>query len=437
MLTLLKFRALNVTDKFLFSLTSILLLILTTLLLLRKVEYFFVDDWAIFNDFSTSRHGLNLTNLAPYNGHSLIVTRILFIFITATIGIQISTFSIILTISLLGTVFFLARSASRGFMTCNKNFAFFTIVIVCLNLNQYQNLTMPICWSWTICLIAIIWTYLLTNQDLNIYRGTLLLILSVIGPLTLSFGFIIPGFLILKLAHEIYLGKRRRGNFILLTCITFFTLFVFKIAILNSTSEYGSFTNPSIIFKRPINSIIFLLTSIGSPFTPASRFSVMIASVFGLVIFLLLFKIVQNAKSLSNFFVKDGFISLGIIFHMIHLLGRYDGSWTSILISSQPRYSTGAILLVLGIFLNLIRSATRNIQLVLVILLATMTLSGAKTAGDFSTERHKESVQISNCISNHTLTSSQCEQFLFPGERILTQAKFRKAIIYLESVSAY
>ena len=432
-----KFKALNLSDKFLFSLTSILLFNLITLLLLRKVEYLFVDDWAIFNEFSTSGHGINLTNLAPYNGHSLIVTRVLFIFVTGTMGIQISTFSIILTISLLGTIFFLARSASRASMACNKNLAFFTVVIVCLNLNQYQNLTMPICWSWIICLIAIIWTYLLTNQDLNIYRGMMLLILSLMGPLTLSFGFIIPGFLILKLLHEMYLGRRRRGNFFLLTCITFCTLFAFKIAILNSTSEYGSFTNPIIILTRPINSIIFLLTSIGSPFTPASRFSVMIASVFGFIILLLLLKIARNAKSLSSFFLKDGFISLGIIFHMIHLLGRYDGSWTSILIAAQPRYSTGAILLVLGVFLNLIKSTTKSIQLVLVILLGTMTLSGAKTAEDFSTVRHNESIQIATCISNHSLTSSQCKQLLFPGETILTQAKFKEAIIYLESVSAF
>lgn len=425
----------NLSDKFLFSLTSILFFNLATLLLLRKVEYFFVDDWAIFNDFSTSGHGINLTNLAPYNGHSLIVTRILFIFVTGTIGIQISTFSIFLTILLLGTIFFLARCASRASITCNKNLAFLTVVIVCLNLNQYQNLTMPICWSWIICLIVIIWIYLLTNQDLNIYRGTTLLILSFIGPLTLSFGFIIPGFLILKLAHEIHLGRRRRGNFFLLTCITFCTLFVFKIAILNSTNEYGSFSNPIMILTRPINSIIFLLTSIGSPFTPASRFSVTIASVFGLTILILLMRIFRTSKNLSTFLSTDGLITLGIIFHVIHLLGRFDGSWTSILIAAQPRYSTGAILLVLGIFLNLLRSGTKSTQLLIIILLGIMTISGGKTAEDFSTVRHNKSVQITECISNRSLASSKCQALLYPGERILSQEKFKEALVYLENVS--
>jgi len=435
MIRLSNLKRLNLSDKILIFLSLFLIADLTRLLLSKKITYFFVDDWSIFKDFSASGNGLNLTNLAPYNGHSLIVTRILYIFTTRTIGIQISTFSIILTILLLITIFFLARSASRTSLAWNKNFAFIMVVIVCLNLNQYQNLTMPICWSWIICLIVIIWTYLLTNQDLNIYRGMMLLILSLIGPLTLSFGFIIPGFLILKLAHEIHLGRRRRENFFLLTCTTFCTLFVFKIAILNSTSEYGSFTNPIMILTRPINSIIFLLTSIGSPFTPASRFSVTIATVFGFTILLLLMRILQTTKNLSTLLSTDGLITLGIIFHVIHLLGRFDGSWTSILIAAQPRYSTGAILLVLGIFLNLLRRGTKPTKLLITILLAIMTISGAKTAEDFSNVRHNKSVQITECISSHSLASSQCEVLLNPGESVLSEAKFKKALVYLENVS--
>jgi hypothetical protein len=120
---------------------------------------------------------------------------------------------------------------------------------------------------------------------------------------------------------------------------------------------------------------------------------------------------------------------------VIHLLGRFDGSWTSILIAAQPRYSTGAILLVLGIFLNLLRRGTKPTKLLITILLAIMTISGAKTAEDFSNVRHNKSVQITECISNHSLASSQCEVLLNPGESVLSEAKFKKALVYLENVS--
>jgi hypothetical protein len=350
-------------------------------------------------------------------------------------GIQISTFSIILTILLLATVFFLARNASRACTADNKNFNFIMVVIVCLNLNQYQNITMPICWSWAICLIALIWTYLLTSQDINIYRGIALMVLSLIGPLTLSFGFIIPGFLILKLAYEINQNRHRRGNFVFLAYLIFSTSLAYKVAILNSATEYGGFTNPIRILTHPINSIIFLLTSIGSPFTPASRFSVTIASVFGVIILLLFMRVLRTRKSLSTFLSSDGLIAIGIIFHAIHMLGRFDGSWNSILIAAQPRYSTGAILFVLGIFINLMRSGTKGTKVFITILLGFTILSGAKTAEDFSTVRHNQSVQIDECISIYSLASSQCEMLLYPGENILSKTEFKKALAYLESVS--
>jgi hypothetical protein len=103
--------------------------------------------------------------------------------------------------------------------------------------------------------------------------------------------------------------------------------------------------------------------------------------------------------------------------------------------AAQPRYSTGAILLVLGVFLNLLRSGAKSTQLLIVILLGIMTISGAKTAQDFSTVRHNKSVEITDCISKHSLASSKCETLLYPGEKILSQEKFKEALVYLENLS--
>jgi hypothetical protein len=221
---------------------------------------------------------------------------------------------------------------------------------------------------------------------------------------------------------------------VLLFCIILCTVFTYKTAIINSEKEYGSFTDPVKMITQPINLLIFLLTSIGSPFTPASRFAVQIASAYGVVTVFFLIRILRDVKSISVFFLDDALITLGIIFHGIHLLGRYDGSWASILIASQPRYSTGGLLLVLGVLLSVIRRHTKNVRLILIVLLGAMTLSGMKTAEDFSSVRHDESVRIAKCISDYSITSPQCETLLNPGESILSEEKFKKALIYLESV---
>ena len=64
-----------------------------------------------------------------------------------------------------------------------------------------------------------------------------------------------------------------------------------------------------------------------------------------------------------------------------------------------------------------------------------LTISGAKTAQDFSTVRHNKSVEITDCISKHSLASNKCQRLLYPGEKILSQEKFKEALVYLEDVS--
>ena len=123
---------------------------LLRLLFYKKIDHLFVDDWAIFKNFSTLNNGINKINLEPYNGHSLIVTRMLFIFITQTLGISVSTFSIILTLFLVGTLVALVKKTRLTVSASRRLVLTFSFVLIALDLNQYQNFTMPISWSWII-----------------------------------------------------------------------------------------------------------------------------------------------------------------------------------------------------------------------------------------------------------------------------------------------
>ena len=413
----------------LFLLTVVAQLI--RLLFFKKIDHLFVDDWAIFENFSSLNNGVNAINLEPYNGHSLIVTRIVFIFITETLGISVSTFSIILTFFFAGTLVALIKKTRLTVSATRRLVLTFSFFLIALDLNQYQNFTMPICWSWIICLILIFWTYIIANQEMTFIRGALLVIFSLLGPLTLSFGFIIPGFIILKTVNELVYSNLRFRKILFLTFIVLLTLFSYRVAIVNSVNEYGGFASPRMVLQEPLKAVIFVLTSIGAPFTPASRFSVLIASAFGILIAILLIKSLLKIKSTSDLFMDDSLITLGVIFHGIHLIGRFDGSWDSILIAAQPRYSTGGILLVLGVVLSLIKGSTRKTDVLLVFLVGALSISGIKTAQDFTSVRHAASSEISNCEVKFGLDSIECGKLLYPGPNIIDKVAFDRAINYL------
>lgn len=410
----------------------VVVLQLLRLLLYRKIDFLFVDDWVIFNNFSEVNHGINAINLDPYNGHSLIITRIIFIFVTKTLGIEISTFSIFLALCFAGTLVVLIWKTRLLVSGDKRLFLALSIVLISISLNQYQNFTMPICWSWIICLILIFWTYIISRQEITVTRATIILILSILGPLTLSFGFIIPGFVILKIIHELTFSKSTPGKMIYLITIIISTLFSYKIAIVNSMSDYGGFESPRVLLVEPLKATLFILASVGAPFTPASRYSTYIAPVFGMIVFVLLLKILREIKDFSALFMDESLLTMGILFHGIHLAGRFDGTWESIQIATQPRYSTGSIILLLGVVSYVIRTSTKRMEILLLILLGTLSISGMKTAVDFTATRHSASNQISNCLAKYGLTSAECAKLLYPGPRIISQVEFNEALVYLE-----
>jgi hypothetical protein len=91
--------------------------------------------------------------------------------------------------------------------------------------------------------------------------------------------------------------------------------------------------------------------------------------------------------------------------------------------------------MVLGIAFNLIRDGGQNTQIMIVILLTSMTVSGIKTAENFSFVRHKESSEIALCIEKYSLYAPKCKKLLYPGEKIMDQKEFTDAITYLDRVN--
>jgi hypothetical protein len=74
----------------------------------------------------------------------------------------------------------------------NKEWIRVGIVVIGLNLNQYQNFVMPICWPWIISLMIFYVAFLVPIDNLHIPSYLFLSFLLLISPQIFSLGFILP-----------------------------------------------------------------------------------------------------------------------------------------------------------------------------------------------------------------------------------------------------
>ena len=396
----------------------------------RPINHLFVDDWAIFKNFNLDNSGFNSTNLTSYNGNPLFFSRILFIFVTDVLRIDISTMALILFLLYFIVLYYFATKITYAIP--NSNWARTGIVIIGLNLNQYQNFAMPICWPWIISLIVFYLSYILSVNNTKILKYLLLSLLILASPQIFSLGFIVPiGILLINLIMLLSktLEVKRVGLLILSVLSIVISYFI---SIVNNQDDYEKNLSLNPLFVNPRGAFTFMLSSFGSPFTPASTHSVVISIAFGILILaLVVFTVKKN--SVHDFFESRSLILYGLIFHILQLIARFDGSKESIEIVNQPRYTTGALILIMGLFLSYTpKILNRRNHFVFFIALSLMSLAGAKTSWDFAEIRGRESADIENCLINKGYQDLTCRQLLNPGPDVLSGSEFADALNYLE-----
>lgn len=403
-------------------------------LFFRPINHLFVDDWEILENLSTENFGFNRTNTIPYNGTSLFVARALYLFTTNILNAGIATTSLILFLLYLVVLGYFAARITRGLS--HRNFAIASIFVIGMNLNQYQNFTMPICWIWILSTILFMFSYLLfINSAKRINRLTLILILFV-APYVFIMGFIIPLTIFIASVFSIVIkGFRKHSAIFLVAALLSFAL-NYLVSIKASEVTYGRLDGLESISKNPLNAAIFIIASFGSPFTPASQFALPISIIFGLLVALLLYTTVKKLPLLQSLTNGDILI-YGLLFHGLQLLGRFDGSVSSIINVSSPRYTSGSMILLVGIFLKFMNNPQSKQYIyiyVSVVLVAVMSISGLKTAWDYSSVRSLASKKIENCISRFGIDDPICLAKLDPGREILSQEAFEKAIETISSL---
>lgn len=359
------------------------------------------------------------------------MARVLYLFTTNILNASITTTSLILFLLYLVVLGYFAARITRGLS--HRNFVIASIFVIGMNLNQYQNFTMPICWIWILSTILFMFSYLLfINSAKRINRLTLILILFI-APYVFIMGFIIPLTIFIASVFSIVIkGFRKHSAIFLVAALLSFTL-NYLVSIKASEVTYGRLVGLESISKNPLNAAIFIIASFGSPFTPASQFALPISIIFGFLVALLLYTTVKKLSLLQSLTNGDILI-YGLLFHGLQLLGRFDGSVSSIINVSSPRYTSGSMILLIGIFLKFMNNPQSKQHIhVSVVLVAVMSISGFKTAWDYSSVRSLASKKIENCISRFGIDDPICLAKLDPGREILSQEAFEKAI---ESISS-
>jgi len=395
----------------------------------NPIRHLFVDDWVIFKDFSLDNYGLNLQNQTSYNGHHLFFTRVLFIFVTEILRLDISTMAFIFFILYVIILYIFAFKITHGFN--NRNLARFGIVIIGLNLNQYQNFVMPICWPWIISLIIFYLAFIILMSEQNIPKYLFLATLILVSPQIFGLGNILPVSILLISLQSILKDGPTAKKAGLIISSTLSMVLSYVISAKSSDNTYEQLVGFKSLVINPLGALKFILSSFGAPFTPASRYSTYISTICGGLILALLLYMFKSALIYGLPQTKI-LILCGLVFHALQFVARYNGTEQSIVIVNQPRYTSGALILIIGLFLaSLSRKLNKLNVSIVIVMLAIMSISGFKTSWDFAQIRGNASNQISICIDKNGFQNQLCLKMLDPGSKILDANKFSEAVEYL------
>lgn len=313
----------------------------------------------------------------------------------------------------------------------NKDWIRIGLVIIGLNLNQYQNFVMPICWPWIISLMIFYCAFLLPIDNLHTPMYLFLIFLLLVSPQIFSLGFILPIGLVLVIFFPT-LRRKLSAKKIGLIIFSMLSVFIsYFISIEGNKDIYQKTFGIDPLYKNPWGAFMFLMSSLGAPFTPASRYSDRISIAFGILMFLLIL-FIYNKKISDITSNANNLIIYGLIFHLLQLLARYDGSKESINIVNQPRYTTGGLILLMGIFLAYApKILSQRKFLTVYLMLGIMSVAGVKTSWDFAQTRGNASKDIESCLINYGYQNQVCLNMLNPGDEILSIDEYKGALDYV------
>jgi hypothetical protein len=247
-----------------------------------------------------------------------------------------------------------------------------------------------------------------------------------LAPFTTGMGLALPIAHILHIVHKFVWDRKKSSSqdiymtfIIILSFLLSYLIPIWFNNVNTRTPQTGtnSFTNIAAAFENPVYFITFIITLIGNPLVPSSRFDPILPLTIGIAIVVLLIVIIrrelQFIKVIHKLMENRNPSLTGLVFVLIVATFRSQDQFF-LSDSVAPRYIFGTIFLLIGIQtffvnnINFIGDRFNLLTLVIFFLLVSLSVTGLKTGSEWLKIRSLQSEKVYMCLQMSKIYPSQC-----------------------------
>ena len=400
--------------------------VLSLQVLWKPINFLFADDWLLV-DYIIPEKQIKFTELFQLvNGHNVLTTKLALIFLSDISGDQtliVFTIFNLLLASVACTLIILkllVGSAHPYYVVILVTTAFF-------NYKQVQNYNMIISAHFIHSLLCSSAYLFFKNTEKHQWRWIPL----VIAPFTGGFGITI---LILEsyLSGRDYLKTKNKSNLInVIACLSLFmTAYGFNLFFANSSNNNPDHSFVANLFtglQNPWYLPSFVLSAIGSQFTPSSRYMGIISQIAGALILLLIFKYRGYIKA-STYLIGALAVSAGTI--ILISINAYDGTYDSIRHAYSNRYVSSTLLIAIVVLVAVVNDTKSKLRkFVLMVVVISSCFSGLKSGLEWVNFRHSQSITLEKtCYSDSIIDKKKCSEMSYSESFFKNYPSFEKKL---------
>ena len=389
------------------------------LIIFKPIKFPFADDWLIVSWNSRNQDVFSSDVFQTINGHQVALSKVLLKILSEVSQYNLQLISLSsFALGAIGITLLVKSQIKMSKSGAGLAYAATCLVFAFSN-KQMQNFFMPICNGW---MLALFWIgiYYHLKQGFSSRKKKLgILATSVLAPMSIGLGVIIPLAEILQKAYEFLTARKTfRNSFRFITYSSIYVAIISTIFIFRKISDLNANSNSSLpihenilrVIKNPIDSLYFTVSLVGNVFVPASRFDSVLPLAFGLLaitLFLFIMRKSFNRKLMDSVFLNQNSVLAGVLFVIILLLFRFE-SYAPGVAAAAPRYVTGSVILIVGMVSLVQRQGevTKLLSIILVTIVAISALSGIKTGLEWHSVRYNQSKLLMKCVKNENFTAT-------------------------------
>jgi hypothetical protein len=384
-----------------------------------NVEIPMIDDWLLIpwgtqqtDDASWKEYWTTV------NGHQLILVKgyVKALAHFAALDLRVSAFIAVILVAL-SVVLFLATLPARhraSFLVFSAGFA-----ILALNVRQLQNFFLVICFTWAMGLLAIA-LFVACHRDGSVSRIRWVVAMCVmfLASLTGGLGIVLPMYAAGAYMLDFPRQRTRSLVVVVLAIVSVFLATVYPRMI-------GAYEGPpafgfDLLLSAPIKALAMFLVAVGQPFAAWKASGVPTAMAFGIAgVGFSLWGMAGAARQrrFVAFLFENPLIVCGLIFSALLVVTR--GKLLGELVALEPRYTTAAMLVWLGLLMFGWRNLPDSrwvIAIAAVVLGVAAHVNGSASGFRYLDGQRRQSMVVTDCFrAEGWQFSPECIDLAYPG----------------------